>query len=169
MRIVVNDASILIDLIRLELLPEFFSQEYEFITTILIVEELREEQFEKLSKYIEDKILLVVDLSETDLTEISRINIERRSLSIQDCSAFYQAKQISGALLTSDNRLRNFAKEKGVETHGHLWVLDQLFEKGILLGKVACNKLNDLCETINPKLGLPKSECERLIKKWTAR
>ena len=39
MRIVVNDANILIDLVELELLPHFFDLEFEFQTTDLIIDE----------------------------------------------------------------------------------------------------------------------------------
>jgi hypothetical protein len=43
MRIIVNDANILIDLVELQLLPQFFALEFEFYTTTLILEELLEE------------------------------------------------------------------------------------------------------------------------------
>lgn len=44
MIVVVNDANILIDLVKLQLLPNFFGLEFEFYTTDLVLDELYDEQ-----------------------------------------------------------------------------------------------------------------------------
>ena len=53
MKLIVNDANILIDLVDLKLLPHFFQIECEFHTAELILEELLDEQQEALLPYIE--------------------------------------------------------------------------------------------------------------------
>jgi hypothetical protein len=46
-------------------------------------------------------------------------------------------------------------------------VFDKLVDKSILTGKTAVDKLNKLCNVVNPKLGLPKNECQKRIKLWS--
>jgi len=54
MIVVVNDANILIDLIKLQLVEAFFNIDWEFHSTNLIIEnELYDEQKEQLQPYIE--------------------------------------------------------------------------------------------------------------------
>lgn len=167
MKIIVNDANILIDLVELKILSYFFQLEFEFHATALVFEELAEEQKEKFYFYIETGKLIIDNNSESDLSEINIIQKGKSTLSVQDCSAFYQAKKGHAALITSDNSLRKFAKINKIEVHGHLWVFDNLFEKSILSGITAIEKLNELCNTVNPKLGLPKKECQTRIKLWS--
>lgn len=54
-----------------------------------------------------------------------------------------------------------------MEVHGHLWLFDRMVEADTITGSRACEKLKELCEIINPKLGLPKSECSKRISKWS--
>lgn len=166
MKIIVNDANILIDLVDLRILPYFFQLEFEFHTTALILDELFDEQREELIPYIETGKLIVNNITEEDFTEIYSIRIQKPKLSEQDCSAFYQARKENAALVTSDNTLRKFANENQLEVHGHLWIFDNLVDKSIFSGTTATDKLNELCNVINPKLGLPKNECNKRIKRW---
>lgn len=167
MKIIVNDANILIDLVDLKILPYFFQLEFEFHTTAIILDELFKEQKEALFPYIETGSLIVDDISEVDLIEILMIRATKPNLSEQDCSAFYQAQKDKAALITSDNTLRKFAQANNLEVHGHLWVFDNLVNNEILTGITAIKKLEELCNVINPKLGLPKNECQKRIKLWS--
>jgi hypothetical protein len=101
-KIIVNDANILIDLVELKILPYFFQLEFEFHTTAMILEELFEEQKEELIPYIETGKLIVDDITEEDLIEILMIRATKPILSEQDCSAFYIARKINTVLVTSD-------------------------------------------------------------------
>ncbi len=166
MRIIVNDANILIDLVDLKILPHFFQLEYDFHTTEMILNELFPEQKEALEPYIETGRLIIDDISDDDLIAIVNIRISRPNLSEQDCSAFYQAQKVNAALITSDNTLRKFAQANNVEVHGHFWVFDNLVDTGLLTGIRAIEKLDELCNVVNPKLGLPVIECQKRIKKW---
>jgi hypothetical protein len=64
MIIVVNDANILIDLVQLDLLSNFFELEFKFHTTDLVLNELHKHQQDKLLPYIEDQVLIVMELSD---------------------------------------------------------------------------------------------------------
>lgn len=167
MKIIVNDANILIDLVDLKILPYFFQLEFEFHTTVIILDELFDKQQEALFPYIETRQLSVDDITEEDLMEILMIRARKPNLSEQDCSAFYQAQKLNAALITSDNKLRKFAQANHIEIYGHLWVFDNLVNKSIITGKTATEKLSELCNVVNPKLGLPKSECQKRIKLWS--
>ncbi len=167
MKIIVNDANILIDLVELKILPYFFQLEFEFHTTAIILDELFEEQQEELVPYIETGKLIVDEITEEDLIEILMIRATKPTLSEQDCSAFYQAEKESALLLTSDNTLRKYAKANKLEVHGHLWVFDNLVDKSIFTGKTAIEKLDELCTVVNPKLGLPMHECQKRIRLWS--
>lgn len=167
MRVIVNDANILIDLVELELLPHFFDLEFEFLATELVIDELFEEQHRALLPYIDNGSLMVEEVSDEDVLQITLIQASKPNLSEQDCSAFYQAQKKEATLITSDNTLRRFAKENNLEVHGHLWVFDHMILAKTITGTRACEKLKELCEVINPKLGLPPEECTKRIKQWS--
>ena len=166
MKIIVNDANILIDLVELNLLDAFFKLNYEFRTTELILDELITEQQDALRPYIEKEKLIVDNITEKDWDEILTIMASKPTLSEQDCSAFCHAKKNSAALITSDNTLRKFAKANNLQIYGHLWVFDILVQKELISHNTAIEKLNKLRYFINPKLGLPKNECQKRINLW---
>ncbi|UKJ06147.1 hypothetical protein [Solitalea lacus] len=112
MIVVVNDANVLIDLVKLQLLPSFFALNVEFHTTDLILDELHEEQLEQLKVFIDSGSLKIVEFTEEELISISLFQMEKPQLSEQDCSAMVCARKVDGNLLTSDNNLRKFASSK---------------------------------------------------------
>ncbi|MCG2460825.1 hypothetical protein K8352_08695 [Flavobacteriaceae bacterium F89] len=133
------------------------------------MEELHDHQKKDLEPYIGNGQLQVQEISEVQLIEIIKIRMEKPGLSEQDCSAFYQAQYLNATLITSDNKLRKFAKTKKLDVHGHLWVFDQMVFAHTLSPNLATNKLDELCTEINPKLNLPKKECELRKKQWRVR
>ena len=165
MTIVVIDANILIDLVKLKLLNSFFSLGFRFYTTDLILNELHDNQKDVMS-FIKKGQLIVEEITEFQLVEINTIRLEKSRLSVQDCSAFYHARFLNATLITSDNTLRKFAKDKALDVHGHLWVFDQMVDAYTLDSGLACDKLDELCTTINLKLNLPKKEFELRKEKW---
>lgn len=166
MIIVVNDANILIDLIKLELLPHFFALHLEFHTSDLILEELHTEQLVQLERYLKNHTLNVIDFTNEELITIGMLQLEKRALSLQDCSTIVASQKVSGELLTSDGNLRKFAVSKSLTVRGHLWILDQMVIEEKINGKTALEKLEHLITTVNPRLGLPKNECENRISLW---
>ncbi|TVQ91985.1 MAG: hypothetical protein EA393_04255 [Bacteroidetes bacterium] len=166
MIVVVNDANILIDIIKLKLVDAFFSLNWEFHSTNLIIEnELYDEQVELLQPYIDSGRLMVDELSADEMFQIIEIQEEKPQLSDKDCSALVFAKNLNASLLTSDNALRKFARQKHIEVHGHLWVFDALIEQGCITIKTGIEKLQEL-DQINPKLKIPREETEKRIQHW---
>ncbi len=166
MIIVVNDANILIDLVKLQLLPHFFSLQLKFYTTDLILDELHDWQVEKLQVYIDNGTLTVIQLTDSELMDITLLQAEKRQLSEQDCSAIVCARKVTGDLLTSDNNLRKFATKKLFTVYGHLWVFDKMVEASTITPQNAIDKLTELREVINPRLNLPKIECDNRLEMW---
>ncbi len=166
MKVVVNDANILIDLIKLDLLNQFFALECSFYTTDLILEELYDEQKKQLDIFIESERMKVLGFEAEDISRIVEIQEEKPQLSEQDCSAFICAIKVEGELLTSDNTLRRFAVSQNMIVRGHLWMFDQMVEQGIISGTLATDKLKMLIEVVNPRLGLPQKECETRLQAW---
>ena len=166
MNIVVNDANVLIDLVKLRLLPHFFGLQLVFYTTDLILHELHAEQVEELQPFIDAGTLHVIQLTDEELLETTRIRTEKRQLSEQDCSAIVCARKVDGKLLTSDNTLRKFASRKLLTVYGHLWVFDRMVEENTISPAEAISKLTELRESFNPRLSLPKAECDSRIAIW---
>jgi hypothetical protein len=164
--VVVNDANILIDLCKLGLLPQFFMLGYQCYTTDIILEELHESQVNEYIPYIKAGRLIVLELDADELSEVLNIVIKKTQLSSQDCSAIICARKVSGDILTSDNNLRKYAQSISMVARGHLWIFDRLFENNLISGFVAIEKLELLNRNVNPRLGLPLSECEKRKANW---
>lgn len=152
MRIVINDANILIDLINLDLeIPFFQLDQLELKTTDFVFEELHDEQKEILQEYIVQGRLIIIESEEEDLINISNILYSTNGLSFEDCSVWYFAKSQEGILLTGDGKLRKQSTADGVEVRGILYIFDQLLLYGIITFDFAILKLNQLYQ-INDRL-----------------
>lgn len=166
MMVVVNDANLLINLIKIQLTDAFFQIRWEFHTTSLIIEnELFDDQKLQLKPYMERGRLIVQELNPGDLLVVLDLQTQKPQLSDKDCSALYVARKLNAALLTSDNTLRKFAQQAKVEVHGHLWVFDAMLEHQCIRPSDAISKLKEL-NAINPRLKLPPKECEARMEKW---
>lgn len=145
MRILINDANILIDLFHLDLIELFFSlQGLELKTTDFVFEELHEKQKNVIEKFIQNQSLVLIESSEDDLNNIFEILSSTNGLSVEDCSIWFHAKKNKGILLTGDGRLRKLTSADGVEVRGILYIFDQLLISGLISFELAIEKLNQL-------------------------
>lgn len=163
MRVAIQDANILIDLVKTGLFEYCLALQYEFTTTEIILEELYDEQLEMIQPHINSGKFLVISISDEALVEIQLMSLQDTRLSEQDWSAVYYAEQMEAILLSGDKPLRKLAKSKGLDVHGIFWLLDQLVGLNILTPKeayaflqkiIACNKR------------LPADEYEQRLKQW---
>ncbi len=164
--LVIYDANILIDFCKLGLVDEMFRLRYEFRTVDVVWEELRKEQQQAYLPYVATGELLIAQIDEEELMEVYSVRRMRPQLSFPDCTALIYAKNREGILLTSDKNLRSTARQNSVEVRGHLWIFDSFFSDGIMEGVALIDKLRELCEKVNPRLGLPEEECGMRICKW---
>lgn len=145
MRVVINDANILIDLFHLELVEVFFNlQDLELQTTDFVFRELHDDQKNVIEQFVENQSLTLIESSEDDLFNIFEILSSTNGLSVEDCSVWYHAKKNRGILLTGDAKLRKESSADGVEVRGILYVFDQLLISGLMSFELAIEKLNQL-------------------------
>lgn len=101
MRIVINDANILIDLAKLDLLAEFSSLDFELYTTDFVFNELNDVQKNAIQKLVDNKLMFVLETSKLeDYQGIQRLLDQNNGLSFEDCSVWYYSQKLSGILLT---------------------------------------------------------------------
>lgn len=163
--IVITDANILIDLIKLGLSSVLFESElFEFKTTDFVFEELYEEQKETLGSKIEADHFKILESDERDIVKIFEIKQEANALSIEDCSVWYFAGKLEGMVLTGDAQLRKHSGRSGLEVHSILYLFDQMLLNDLITHKTAIDKLSNLYK-INK--WLPKKEVEKRLKEWS--
>ncbi|WP_136809590.1 hypothetical protein [Desulfosediminicola flagellatus] len=159
----VNDANILIDLLKIDLLEQFFELDFDFQVTDMVVAEIEEDNAGKLQTCIDNELLTKQSFSFEDLMKIQSIEVENPALSIADCSCLYLAQNLNATLLTGDAALRRIALQQNIEVHGILWVLDEMLAIHLLTQVQAHDKLQQLMK-INPRL--PKGECKKRLNTW---
>ncbi len=164
--LVIYDANILIDICKLALVDEVFRLPYEFQTVDVVWNELCEVQQADYQPYIKAGQFVISEIGDEEMIEVFSIRSKRLQLSIPDCSALVYAKNRQGILLTSDKNLRSTARQNAVEVRGHLWIFDELYIRNVMTGLMLVEKLAELRERVNPRLGLPEEECERRVREW---
>lgn len=163
MVVVVNDTSVLIDLIDMHLLDRYTELGWELRTTDLIIEELSDDdQFEKVKELINKESLFVDSFDSQTMLTLSDMSVNHANLSIEDCSVWYSAKTMGAILMTADKNLRKTAGKDGVEVHGGLYVVQRLLDVGSISADEAIFALQSL-KAKNQRA--PITEVERLIEK----
>lgn len=164
MKIVINDANILIDLVKLELLEEFSNLNFELHTTDFVLEELNLDQNKVIQKLDSTgKIHVITTSSIEDLQGINTLLESSSGLSFEDCSVWYYSKKMGCTLLTGDGKLRKTARKDGIEVRGIIYILDQMLIQDQLTFDQAIEKI-ELLYTLNNRL--PKEELTKRLELW---
>lgn len=166
LRIVVSDASCLIDLRKTGLLDVFLRLPYEW----LIPDTLFEEELLKFSAAQKRSLLRgglePVELPGEGVERARQIAIQFPLLSIHDGFAFALAESRPGCiLLTGDGPLRAFARQRKIEVHGILWVVDELHVHKISTRGTLHAALQVLAE--DPTVRLPAGELTAYLKRYS--
>lgn len=157
---IITDSSIWIDIIKSNLLKDFFLMPYSICTPDFL------KGYESVNvgwEDLEENGLHFINLSGDEIAELYMVSRSQKSLSLADLASVFVAKKTCGILLTGDKRLRTYA-EQSVEVHGLLWLMDQMINEQIIFPLIAIQKLERLM--LDPKVRLPKTECEQYLKKW---
>jgi predicted nucleic acid-binding protein len=167
MKVVVQDASVLIDLGTAELLDAWFSLGIETLTTSLVWREVnRRSQKARMRQFARDERLQIVPVGAEAMSEVLRLKMDLpRQVTINDASTLHLALARKAILLTGDQNLRSAAAARAVPVHGVLWLLDHLVREQALSARAAAKKL-ELLRRLNPRL--PKGDCAALLAKWRA-
>ena len=130
MRVIVNDASCLIDLRKGGLLGVLGNLACRLIVPLPVraseVLDFSDEQWRQL----DDHGLITHDLTPAEVARAFEFKGRHRALSANDCFCLVTALTNRGILLTGDRLLRKVAAEKGLSVHGVLWVIDELVAAG---------------------------------------
>lgn len=164
-KVVVSDTNIFIDLVKLNLLGDFFALPWEIHTTDFVINELTDvEQKAAVIAFIRRNRLIVGKLEAEEVGVIvERSNETGGKISITDYSVCYYAKKNSYTLLTGDKNLRKVATSDNIVVHGILYLFDELIMHSILPHQLAVEMLKKLKE-INSHL--PIDEVDARIRKW---
>jgi predicted nucleic acid-binding protein len=164
MRIIINDANILIDLVHLVLMDQFVLLELELKVTDFVFEELNAEQKNIIINYIEEGYIeLIITDNEEDYVRISNILAKNSGLSFEDCTVWHYAEKLNGILLTGDGKLRKQATENGIEVKGIFYIFDELLSAKLITFDEAIDKI-ELLYSINTRL--PQDAKKERILKW---
>ncbi|MAO64048.1 MAG: hypothetical protein CL666_03535 [Balneola sp.] len=143
MKVAITDACIFIDLLESEACTAFFQLPLDIVTTRQVWGELESEQKAVLQQWIKTKDLSIIEVQGT--LEILRTNYKLSvRLSIADLSVWSVCQKEGGVLLTSDGTLRKMARENNIDTHGLLWVFDQIVKNKLLTVIEATEKLQSV-------------------------
>jgi predicted nucleic acid-binding protein len=167
MLILIHDASVLIDLIAVDLLDAALSLPYVMETTDLVKSVIiRARQAEVLDRVIAAQKVEVLRSTVDELASIAELHSRIPALSLADCSVLFHASARGAVVLSGDSRLRQAAKDHSLTVCGTLWIFIELVAHGFLSGVDAAAVLERLM-TVN--LRLPRSECQKLITSWRNR
>lgn len=160
--IVIKDACILIDLVDLGLLADFFKLELSAFTTEQVIGEISNETHkEEVSKFIKAGMLQIDN--EGSFEVIAELFDEHSGLSVPDCSVLEFALRRNAIIYSSDGSLRKISNRQHLIVRGILWIIEELCEKKILSTSQAIEKLN-LYESVNQRS--PINEIKKLINKY---
>lgn len=165
MKLIITDTNVFFDLISIGALPEFFALDFDICTTDFVINEiLLSDQKEQVEFFMRAKQLTVYKISADEIEEIIKFKTVRVFKGITDKTVLWKSHILHCPLLTGDNKLRNEAKDLGIEVHGILWVINNLVEVGIITNIKGIDLLEKL-RLIN--YSLPGDEITKLIKKLT--
>jgi predicted nucleic acid-binding protein len=163
MILLVNDASILIDLLKADLIEPFFQLEFELHVSDLVANEIQEKNATLLDAFVSNGKLMKKTFDFEELMEIQLLEVQYNGLSVPDCSCLYLSEKLSATLLTGDAALRKIAEQNNIPVHGLLWILDELVKNNLISRKTAFERLTYII-SINPRL--PNVECKKRLNKW---
>jgi len=164
MKILINDANILIDLVKLDLLDEFANLAHELHTTDFILEEVNPDQKSHILPIIDaEKLKLIVTTEVEDFQGIADLLENSSGLSFEDCSAWYYSKKMDGTLVTGDRKLRKAVENDEIEVRGIIFMLDEILKQELISFENAIEKIELLYQLNNR---LPKAAYSDRMELW---
>lgn len=161
MKITITDTNVFIDLIKSETLDAFFQCPLTFFTSDLVISEIKvPEQLIQLERYVSIGKLQVLELSADELRAAYFLKTECNLKRITDKSLLLKAIEMQACLLSGDRDLRKEGERAGLEVHGTLWVVQQIWEYQLLPKE----KLLEIIDAFPIHARLPKKALAELRK-----
>ncbi len=165
-QVIINDASCLIDLHKVDLLSPMLALPYDFHVALPVrFNELLSIAAEDWAHY-ERLGMQTIDLAPSQVGKALTLREMHPALSAEDCLSLVLAQETRGSLLlTGDAALREVAETTyRVEVHGVLWAADRLVENELISGKVICECLEKWDN--DPLVRLPSHLIKSRIRRW---
>jgi predicted nucleic acid-binding protein len=162
MKLAVTDANIFIDLMKLRMLDLLFQIEAEIHTAKEVLDQLNQDQYEKLNQTLSAKSLFVHSFSSDEILSINSMTAPR-SLDLVDKAVVFLALGLNASVLTGDGPLRKFCKEQNLEVKGIIWLFDIFFQTKLISPVQAAAKMKEL---IGFNDRFPKKDCMERINSW---
>lgn len=163
MRVVISDSSVLIDLAKAKLIETTLTLPYEFvIPDVIFADELIDlRHYEK--EHLLELGFQVGSLTDEQVGTVFKYGTSYKPLTTNDCFALVMAETIAESiLLTGDGDLRKTAQRHKVETHGIIWLCEQMREYQTVEDKILLMALEMLRD--DPRSRIPRRELNRLIE-----
>lgn len=126
-RVVINDASCLIDLRKVSLVEAMLRLPYSFVVALPVAGNELLDFSDGEWKGLQAAGLTVIDLDAERVTRAFELKAIFPALSGEDCLSLSLAERTNGCiLLTGDASLRKAANARKIECHGVIWVIDEL-------------------------------------------
>ena len=129
MKLLINDANILIDIVKLDLVEAFLSLNFDLHTTDFVFSELEIEQQNSLSSI---RLKIISTENNEDFTAIIQLLNSHKGLSFEDCSVWHYAHKMKGTLITGDGILRKKVTNAGLEVKGIIFILEEIKNQNLL-------------------------------------
>jgi predicted nucleic acid-binding protein len=163
MRIIVSDSSCLIDIQKGGLLRAFLKLPHELVIPDVLLEgELL--SFTKAELALLRSEMKVASLASDGVSKVASVLRRCPYLSVNDGFALLVAEEHEDCIfLTGDKRLRALAESSSIETHGILWVADQMAQHKVASIKVIVEALE--CWRDDEAVRVPVTELGKLLSK----
>ena len=160
MKVFINDANILIDLVKLHIEEAFLSLHFDLYTTDFVFYELTDAQQQSVTS---DRLKVIRTETTEDFAGITALNNSHNGVSFEDCSVWYYSQKMIATLITGDSTLRKKVIRSGLEVKGIIFILEEIKNQQKLPLNECIQKLEEL-KLLNNRL--PFAEIDRRIQAW---
>lgn len=123
MKLLINDANILIDIVKLGLVEAFLSLDFDLHTTDFVFAELDDQQQKDISS---ERLKIITTVNQQDFTSIMSLLNAHKGLSFEDCSVWHYTQKLEGTLITGDGALRKKALQSGLNVKGIIYIIEEI-------------------------------------------
>lgn len=161
MTIIIIDTNVFIDLIQSGALSHFFQLNYEVCTTDLVVEEVKvPAQQQQLETYKASGRLKIITLESGEIRDAVQLPTHWELKGIVDRTVLLKAIHLRCMVLSGDGNLRKECEHRGLEVHGSIWVIREIW-----LAELADpGHLLEMLEALGRNIRLPAKDLEKLRK-----
>jgi rRNA-processing protein FCF1 len=160
MKVFINDANILIDLVKLHIEEAFLSLHVDLYTTDFVFSELTGIQQQSVTS---DRLTVISTETPEDFGGIATLYNAHNGVSFEDCSVWYYTQKMNATLITGDRTLRKKVTQSGLDVKGILFILEEIKNQKLLPLNECILKLEEL-KLLNNRL--PFAEIDQRIQAW---